>query len=155
MKAGKITKGKISRRGYNKFLTISDDVRVTINLGKVVEDAKWDGWKGYITNTELNGREVISQYHGLWVVERVFRITKGTLDARPVFQFIEKRIEAHIFLCFVALKVYKELERILRMIKFELSVDKTLDIAKTLSTVTIKLPNRDCISQTLFLTLDQ
>lgn len=47
--SGKITKDKINRRGYNKFLTISDDVRVTINLGKVVEDAKWDGWKGYIS----------------------------------------------------------------------------------------------------------
>lgn len=150
--SGKITKDKINKRGYNKFLTISNDIAVTINMDKVVEDARWDGWKGYITNTNLNPEECIAQYHGLWVVERSFRISKGTLEMRPIFHFTERRIEAHICLCFVALKVYKELERLINVTDYELSVDKTLDIAKTLSTVTIKLPNGDYVTQTLYLT---
>lgn len=33
--------------------------------------------------------EVIRQYHGLWVVERAFRISKGTLEAHPIFHFTE------------------------------------------------------------------
>lgn len=58
---------------------------------------------------------------------------------RPMFHFTERRIEAHVCLCFVALKVYNEFERILKVIEFEMSVDKVLDIAKTLSTITIVL----------------
>lgn len=74
---------------------------------------------------------------------------------RPMFHFTERRIEAHVCLCFVALKVYKEFERILKVIEFEMSVDKVLDIAKTLSTITIALPNGETVVKTLFLTNDQ
>lgn len=124
-------------------------------MEKVTEDSKWDGWKGYITNTDINVKDVISQYNGLLVVERSFRISKGTLEMRPIFHFTERRIEAHVCLCFVALKVYKKLERLLRVIKFDMSVDKILDIAKTLSTITIALTNGETAIRTLFLTHDQ
>lgn len=154
-KSGRISKDKINKRGYNKFLVISKDVEVSIDMEKVTEDSKWDGWKGYITNTNINSKDIISQYNGLWVVERSFRISKGTLEMRPMFHFTERRIEAHVCLCFVALKVYKEFERLLRMIEFEMSVDKVLDIAKTLSTITIALPNGETIVKTLFLTPEQ
>lgn len=154
-RSGRISKDKINKRGYNKFLVISKDVEVSIDMEKVGEDSKWDGWKGYITNTNINSKDVISQYNGLWVVERSFRISKGTLEMRPMFHFTERRIEAHVCLCFVALKVYKEFERLLRVIEFEMSVDKVLDIAKTLSTITIALPNGETVVKTLFLTPDQ
>ena len=154
-KSGRITKDKINRRGYNKFLSISNDVQVSIDMDKVADDSKWDGWKGYITNTNIKAAECIAQYHGLWVVERSFRISKGTLDMRPMFHFTEKRIEAHVCLCFVALKLYKEFERLLRVMCWDLSVDKTLEIAKTISTVTLTLSNGETSSQTLFLTDDQ
>lgn len=154
-KSGKITKDKINRRGYNKFLKISDDINVTIDMDKVEEDSRWDGWKGYVTNTSLSAKECIEHYHGLWVVERSFRISKGSLDMRPMFHFTEKRIEAHVCLCFVALKLYKELERLLKVFDWKLSVDKTLDIAKTISTVTITMPDSEQVSKPLFLTPDQ
>ncbi|WP_444544367.1 IS1634 family transposase, partial [Prevotella lacticifex] len=98
-KSGKITKDKINKRGYNKFLEISKGVEVTINQEKIDEDAKWDGLKGYITNTDLSGEDVIKQYTGLWVVERAFRISKGNLEMRPMFHFTERRIEAHVCIC--------------------------------------------------------
>lgn len=154
-KSGRISKDKINKRGYNKFLIISKDIEVSIDMEKVTEDSKWDGWKGYITNTNINSKDIISQYNGLWVVERSFRISKGTLEMRPMFHFTERRIEAHVCLCFVALKVYKEFERLLKMIEFEMSVDKVLDIAKTLSTITIALPNGETVVKTLFLTPEQ
>ena len=150
---GKITKASVNKRGYNKFLEISKDVNVVINEDKIVEDAKWDGLKGYITNTRLKPEDVVAQYHGLWVVERAFRVTKGNLEARPIFHFTEKRIEAHICICFMAYKVYKELERIIRIANIDLSVDSVLRTAKTIATVRIKLPNNGTFMQrTLLLT---
>ena len=147
--SGKISKKNVNQRGYNKFLIIENDVLVSINEEKIADDAKWDGLKSYVTNTELPPAEVISQYQGLWVVERAFRITKVTLEARPIFHFTERRIEAHICICFVAYKLYKELERILRILRIELSVDKVLDIAKTISTVTIKTESGSEIKKTI------
>lgn len=79
-KSGHITKQQVNKRGYNKFLEISKDIDVSISGEKIAEDCKWDGLKGYVTNTDLNAEQVISRYHGLWVVERAFRISKGTLE---------------------------------------------------------------------------
>jgi len=139
-KSGTITKENINKRGYNKFLDISNDVQVVINQEKIKDDEKWDGLKGYMTNTELPANEVYEQYSGLWVIERAYRVTKGTLELRPMFHFTSKRIEAHVCICFVAYKVYKELERILKISGINLSADKVLNIAKTITTLKIKLP---------------
>jgi len=139
-KSGTITKENINKRGYNKFLEISDNVQVAISQEKINQDQKWDGLKGYLTNTELPAKEVYDQYCGLWVIEKAYRVTKGTLEMRPMFHFTPKRIEAHVCICFVAYKVYKELERILKLSEIKLSVDKVLNIAKTITTLKIRMP---------------
>jgi len=152
-RAGTISKENINKRGYNKFLVISKDVQVNIDKSNVEEDAKWDGLKGYITNTDLPAAEVYDQYSSLWQVERAFRITKGTVEMRPMFHFTPKRIEAHVCICFVAYKVYKELERILNENRYKISVDKVLEIAKTITTLRIKLPQSGrTINKTMIIT---
>ena len=149
---GTITKEHINKRGYNKFLEISDNVKVSINEQKIIEDSQWDGLKGYITNTKLPAEAVYEQYRELWVIERAYRVTKGTLEMRPMFHFTPKRIEAHVCICFVAYKVYKELERILKVNDFNLSVDKVLNIAKTITTIKVRLPlSGECIIKTMLL----
>ena len=152
-KSGIVTKENINKRGYNKFLELSDNVTVKINEDKIHEDEKWDGLKGYITNTDLPPEEVCRQYNELWVVERAYRITKGSLEMRPMFHFTPKRIEAHVCICFVAYKVYKELERILKISNINLSVDKVLSIAKTITTIKVRLPSSGTIkTKTMILT---
>ncbi|MBN9350345.1 MAG: IS1634 family transposase [Chitinophagaceae bacterium] len=155
-KSGKITKDNINKRGYNKFLEISDSVHVTINEQKITEDELWDGLKGYLTNTELPVEEVYSQYNSLWVIERAYRVTKGTIELRPMFHFSERRIEAHVCICFVAFKVYKELERIIKSTGLDLSVDKVLGVAKTIATLKVKLPLSGTVThKTMILTKKQ
>ena len=84
-----------------------------------------------------------------------WRITKGSLEARPIFHFTERRIEVHICVCFVAYKLYKELERLLRTLGIHLSVDKALDIAKTISTVTVALPDGTQDTRIMLMTEEQ
>lgn len=153
--SGKINKRNINQRGYNKFLVVENDVLVRIDETKISEDELWDGLKSYVTNTRLTPNEVIERYHELWGVEHAFRVVKGKLETRPVFHFSQKRIEAHICICFMAYKVYKELERVLKTIDIDLSVDKVIDIAKTISTVTITLQNGKTVSQTVLTTPEQ
>ncbi|MDR2146966.1 MAG: hypothetical protein LBE91_10955 [Tannerella sp.] len=56
--SGTLTKENINKRGYNKFLDKSDNVQVSINRQKISDDEKWDGLKGYLTNTDLVADEV-------------------------------------------------------------------------------------------------
>ena len=105
---GTLTKDNINKRGYNKFLKMEGNVKVTINYEKLEKDAKWDGLKGYLTITNIPVNDVYAAYHNLWHVERVFRISKSKIEIRPMFHFTRRRIEAHVCICFVAMKVYKE-----------------------------------------------
>lgn len=150
---GNLTKDKINKRGYNKFLEISNEVNIQINYEKVKEDAQWDGLKGYSTNTLLPAQTIYDEYRELWQVERAFRISKGTLELRPMFVFNHKRIKAHVCICFVAYKIYRELERIIKLKGLKISVDSVLNIAKTITTIRVRLPKSNSVmSQTMLVT---
>ena len=155
-KHGALTKGNINKRGYNKFLSMDGEVKVAINYDRVADDSKWDGLKGYLTNTDIPIQDVYTAYHNLWHVKRAFRIAKSKIEIRPMFHFTRKRIEAHICICFVALKVYKELERMLKVSEIKMSVDKVLALAKTITTIQIKLPlNKEVYTQTMLMARHQ
>ena len=53
LQQGTLTKDNINKRGYNKFLKMEGDLKVSINYDKLEADAKWDGLKGYLTNTDI------------------------------------------------------------------------------------------------------
>ena len=112
--------------------------------------------EAYLTNTDIPIQDVYTAYHNLWHVERAFRIAKSKIEIRPMFHFIRKRIEAHICICFVALKVYKELERMLKVSEIKMNVDKVLSLAKTITTIQIKLPlNKEVYTQTVLMARHQ
>lgn len=68
-----------------------------------------------------------------------------------MFHFSKKRIEAHVCICFVALKVYKELERLLKASKCPYSVDNVLRISETIVTIEIDLPeNGKTLTRTIY-----
>jgi transposase len=151
-KRGLLNKEHINKRGYNKFLNLESNINISINYDRIEEDSQWDGLKGYLTNTKLPIEQVYKAYHNLWNVERAFRITKSKIEIRPIFHFTKKRIEAHVCICFVALMVYKELERILKQTNINMSVDKVLNMAKTITTIQIKMPlNKKTLSKTMIM----
>ncbi len=138
---GKLTKKHINNKGYNKYLKLAGEVSISIDYEKYKDDAKWDGLKGYLTNTSLTKEEVINQYKQLWNIEKTFRISKSDLRIRPIYHHLKRRIESHICISFVACKIYKELERQLGIKKCaSLSAEKVIDILKTIYQLTITTP---------------
>jgi transposase len=132
------------------------EVKVSIDMEKFEKDGKWDGLKGYITNTNLGKDEIIENYNNLWKIEKAFRITKNEIKVRPVFHYKQRRIEAHISIAFVAYKVYKELERQLLEKRSKLSPQKAIEIAKGIYTVEMQLKSSGKkLRKTLFLNESQ
>jgi transposase len=140
LKSGKLTKASINNRGYNKYLKMEGNVEISIDKEKYEADALWDGLKGYLTNTSLSNEEIIENYGHLWKIEKAFRISKHDLKVRPIYHRLQRRIEAHITINFIAYKVYKELERQLKEKKSDLSPEKVIGIAKTIFQIEIKNP---------------
>lgn len=138
--SGKLTKDQINNRGYNKYLTLSGEIKVTIDYKKYNTDSVWDGLKGYVSNTHLSRKEIIENYSQLWQVEKAFRISKTDLRIRPIYHRIKGRIEAHICVCFTAYAIYKELERLLKVNKINLSPEKAIEQIKEIRQLQYTLP---------------
>jgi transposase len=156
IKSGKLTKSSINNRGYNKYLTLKGNISIKIDYDKFNQDKVWDGLKGYLTNTSLSKDEIISNYGQLWKIEKAFRISKHDLKIRPIYHRLQKRIESHITINFVAYKVYKELERQLKLKAVNISPEKAIDIAKTIYAIQICDPNNgQTFKETLLLNDEQ
>jgi transposase len=140
VKTGTLNKTHINNKGYNKYLKIDGEAKVSIDEQKYNDDNKWDGLKGYLTNTQLHKNIVIEKYHELWQIEKTFRIAKSDLEIRPIYHQLKRRIEAQICIAFAACKIYKELERQLKQSNSSLSPERAIDILKTIYSVEFETP---------------
>lgn len=141
IKYGNLTKQHINNRGYNKFLSIKGEARVEMDEEKIKADEKWDGLKGYITNSELSINKIVENYTQLWQIEKAFRISKTDLRIRPIYHFKKKRIEAHICIAFVAYTIYKELERLLKIKKTDISPKRAIELTHNMYELEYTLPD--------------
>ena len=155
LKAGKLTKSNINNRGYNKYLKMDGEIKISIDQDKFNQDEKWDGLKGYLTNTTLCKEEIIENYSHLWKIEKAFRISKHDLKVRPIYHRLQRRIEAHITINFAAYKIYKELERLLKVKNSDLSPEKAIEIAKSIYQIKADTDNGQSISHVLLINDNQ
>ena len=79
---------------------------------KLAEDEKYDGYYAIVTSElQMSDQEIIDTYRGLWEIEETFKITKSTLETRPVYVYREDRINAHFLTCFIALVILRILQK--------------------------------------------
>ena len=83
----------------------------SLNQEMIDQEARFDGFYCICTDLEGPADEIIRLNSGRWVVENDFRITKTDMDARPVYLKRDDRIKAHFLTCFLALLIYKYLEK--------------------------------------------
>lgn len=156
IKTGKLTKSSINNRGYNKYLKMEGEINVTIDREKSELDKKWDGLKGYVTNTNLSAKDIMGNYAHLWKIEQAFRISKHDLKIRPIYHRLQRRIEAHITINFASYMIYKELERQLKVKGSYLSSEKAIEIAKTIYSIKVYIPSlKESITKTLIINDEQ
>lgn len=156
IRRGRLSKANINNRGYNKFLKLEGEIAVSIDQEKLEQDSLWDGLKGYLSNAKLSKDQIIENYQHLWQIEKAFRIAKTDLKIRPIYHRLQRRIEAHICISFVAYKLYKELERQLHLKKANISAMSAIEIAENIFEVTIQLPQSGKFKKkTLLMTEEQ
>ncbi|MGY4686665.1 IS1634 family transposase [Petrotoga sp. DB-2] len=102
------------------------------------KDEKYDGYYGIITNTQLNPKQILEQYHTLWKVEESFRTLKNYLETRPIFHWTQKRIKGHIVMSFVSYIMQRTLELELERNNIEYSHEKIREAIKNMEYIDIK-----------------
>ena len=122
-------------------MRLGGEVKIEIDETRIAQAARWDGLKGYLTNTDHHPELVIEMYGQLWHVEKAFRISKTDLRIRPIYHYRRKRIEAHVLIAFVAYTIYKELERRLTEGQLPISSQRAIELTQTMYELRFELPN--------------
>ena len=112
-------KGK-NQNDYRRFIEsinstddgeVAENIEYSINQEKIDEEEKYDGFYAITTNLVGDIKEIIKIVKGRWEIEESFRIMKSDFLARPINLSREDRINAHFLTCFIALFIYRLLEK--------------------------------------------
>lgn len=83
-----------------------------LDTAVIVEEEMYDGFYAVCTNLEeMDVEQIIRINKKRWEIEECFRIMKTEFKARPVFLHREDRIKAHFLTCFIALFIFRILEK--------------------------------------------
>ena len=107
------------------------DVKHYLDENKISEEGQYDGF--YAVCTDLLDDEVddiLKVSEGRWQIEECFRIMKTDFSARPIYLQDENRIKAHFLICFLALTIYRFLEKKLGS---KYTCEKLLDTLKEMN----------------------
>lgn len=83
----------------------------SLNQEMIDQEARFDGFYALCTDLHDPAPSIIKLNGGRWIIENGFRIMKTDFDARPVYVRRDDRIKAHFLTCFLALLLYKYLEK--------------------------------------------
>lgn len=90
----------------------ADDIKYSLDENKITEETLYDGLYAVCTNLlDDNVADILRVSEGRWQIEECFRIMKTDFSARPVYLQDENRIQAHFLICFLALTIYRFLEK--------------------------------------------
>lgn len=120
-----IDSNNVSRKGKNqndpnRFIReikttetgeIASEANYMINQELIDEEAKYDGLYAVSTNLIGNVEDILKITKGRWEIEESFRIMKSDFLARPINLSREDRIRAHFITCYIALLIYRILEK--------------------------------------------
>jgi transposase len=83
----------------------------SLNSDLIKSEAAYDGFYAVCTNLEEEAAEITKINRRRWEIEECFRIMKDEFKARPVYLKRDDRITAHFTTCFMALLIYRLLEK--------------------------------------------
>ena len=128
--------GYINNIDYDKKTGEIISKQLSLNLDKISEEKKFDGYYSIVTSElELPDKEIRDIYKGLWKIEESFKITKSNFEARPVYVWTKEHIEAHFLTCFVSLVIIRLLEQ---RLNGKYSTEKIINSLRKLECTNIK-----------------
>lgn len=83
----------------------------TLNEEAILKEKKYDGFYAVETNLDDDVSQILKINHGRWEIEESFEIMKDDFRSRPAYLSRGDRLKAHFMTCFMALLVYRVLER--------------------------------------------
>lgn len=111
---------KCNANDYKRFISkscctpdgeLANREAYSIDTDLIAQEEAFDGFYAVCTNLEDDAATIINANRRRWEIEESFRIMKSEFKARPVYLQCDDRIKAHFTTCFIALMIYRLLEK--------------------------------------------
>jgi transposase len=136
--AKRLEEGLKIKKGLQKYLKEEGKGgEIHINYEALKEREKYDGLYVIITTTDLPKEKVIQKYFEKDRIEKSFRSLKSSLSIRPVRHWLNRRVRAHVFICYLAYLHLSWVEMLLRENGLFISAVKALQQLETIYTVSL------------------
>ena len=109
----------------------------SLNQEMIDQESRFDGFYALCTDLEDPAPAIIKLNGGRWIIENGFRIMKSDFDARPVYVRRDDRIKAHFLTCFLALLLYKYLERKVNRGGKHFTTDEIVDTLRSMDFLSV------------------
>lgn len=90
---------------------IADKTVYYIDEASIAQEEMYDGFDAVCTSLDDRAEAIVKVNQRRWEIEECFRIMKTEFQARPVYLKRKERIIAHFITCFIALILYRYLEK--------------------------------------------
>jgi transposase len=104
----------ISRTNATDDGEIAENEVYSLNQEAIANEEAYDGFYAVCTNLEDDASAITKINHNRWEIEECFRLLKSDFKARPVYLSRDDRIKAHFTTCFLALTLFRYLEKKLK-----------------------------------------
>lgn len=109
---------------------IADKEVLILDDSIIKKEAQYDGFYAVCTNLKDDVRAILKVNQGRWEIEETFRIMKSEFSARPVYLSRDDRIKAHFITCFIAMTIFRILEK---RLKEKFTYGEIIDTLRTMS----------------------
>lgn len=109
----------------------------SLNQEMIDQESRFDGFYALCTDLEDPAPAIIRLNGGRWIIENGFRIMKTDFDARPVYVRRDDRIKAHFLTCFLALLIYKYLEKKVNRAGKHFTTEEIVDTLRSMDFLSI------------------
>jgi transposase len=90
---------------------VVDKTLYYIDENVIAKEEMYDGFYAVCTSLNDHPEEIVKVNQRRWEIEECFRIMKSEFQARPVYLKRKERIIAHFITCFIALIIFRYLEK--------------------------------------------
>lgn len=120
----------IKKTGVTADGEIAEKEVYELDQSVIKDEAKYDGFYAVCTNLEDRPPAIAKINHNRWEIEECFRIMKTDFKSRPAYVYRDTRIKAHFMTCFLALIIFRYLEK---KLEYKYTCEEILDTIRDMN----------------------
>jgi len=133
---------------YFKCTYTLEGGRITIDFkrrdDKIADAERLDGKHALMsTRTTMSAKEIISAYYDKDGIEKAFCCIKQPIGLRPIRHWLDGRVKAHIFICYLSYLLMKTLEHMLKKGGLKMNAENALKQLGKVKYVVVTNPKGD------------